>query len=87
METSEKSGQAYLVQFTEVLRTITNSELVELFNQEINKSGWGTARASYLSAIHQQFIQRSFDISNVGDQVSLSFAGKVKLLGNKIVKI
>lgn len=61
-----------------------DQELIGLFNQEVGKPGWGTARVCYLAAIHAEWTVRGFDFSLVGDAQGLSFRHKVRLVDGVI---
>jgi len=50
------------------------------------RQGWGTARASYMAAIHDEWIARGFDFSMIGDSRRLSFRHKVRL-GDGVVRM
>jgi hypothetical protein len=65
----------------------TDQEIIKAFNKEAGNCGWGTARASYLSALHKQLDNRNFDYSEIGDEGSMSLKSKIKLEGNVIKKI
>lgn len=79
--------QNYYNQYCERLSKNTEDELISTFNQEVGNSGWGTARASFLSAIHNEFEIRGFDYSLVGDRRSLSFNKPILLYENKIIVV
>lgn len=79
------TGKGYFEKFGQELSTLTDTELIDKFNQEVETEGWGTARASYLAAIHQEFKKRGFDYSEIGDERSLSFKNKIELVGKKIL--
>ena len=63
---------------------LSDEEIIENFNEEVGKGGWGTARASYLGALHEQLNIRKFDYSEIGDKKGCSYKYKVKLVGKKI---
>lgn len=65
--------------FRQHMRQYDDQELIEVFNQEVGKQGWGTARASYMAAIHAEWTARGFDYSMIGDARHLSFRHKVRL--------
>ncbi len=65
--------------FCQRMRQYDDQELIEVFNNEVGKQGWGTARACYLFAIHAEWIARDFDFSVVGDSRRLSFRHKVRI--------
>ena len=70
--------------YMEQLNKFSDEEIIENFNHEVGNGGWGTARASYLGALHEQLNIRKFDYSEIGDNGRLSFANKVKLIGKTI---
>jgi len=78
-------GEIYYEEFLMRFASLTNEEVVELYNKEIGNSGWGTARASYLAAIHYEFQRRKIDYFEVGNSTSLSLANKVIIKGNKLI--
>ena len=75
--------------FYEEFRTkfigLSNKDLIQAFNREVGNPGWTSARAAYLTALHQEFEDRGLDYSLIGNKTKLSFAKRVKLVGNKIV--
>ncbi|GEM_PF-2118992 len=66
---------------------LTDKELIGAFNEQVGNGGTGTVKMRYLYAIHREFIDRDYDFSAIGDEKSLSFARKVKLVGKKVVPI
>ena len=76
--------QKLFKKYTERFNTYSDEKIVEILNSEVGKGGWGTARASYLSALHKQLDKRNLDYSEIGDDRSLSFKRKVRLEGKKI---
>ncbi|NVP17246.1 hypothetical protein HUU51_00870 [Candidatus Gracilibacteria bacterium] len=61
-------------------------ELFETFNKEVGNTGWTSTRATFLSELHNEFDNRGFDYSNIGDTKSLSFKNKI-ILDGKIINI
>ena len=64
----------------------SDQEIIAAFNRESGNCGWGTARASYLGALHKQLDKRNFDYSEIGGKGSMSLRSKIKLEG-KVVSI
>ena len=62
----------------------SDEEIIESLNYEVGNGGWGTARASYLGALHEQLNIRKFDYSEIGDKGGYSLKRKVKLVGKTI---
>ena len=77
----------YYEKFMERLNKLSDEEIVDEFNEEVGKGGWGTARASFLAALHKQFKRRNLDYSEIGDKGSYSLKRKVKLVEKKIIVI
>ena len=76
--------QKLFKEYTERMNPYSDEKIVEILNSEVGKGGWGTARASYLGALHKQLDKRKLDYSEIGDKESLSFKRKVRLEGKKI---
>ena len=62
----------------------SNDELIEMFNGQVGNMGWCSSKATYLLRIHQEFDRRGFDYSIIGNKGGISFAHRIKLVGNKI---
>ena len=82
-----KTGQDYFIEFQKKLKTYNDTELISRFNEEVGNKGWGTARSSFLSALHEEFNLRGFDYSAIGDTESLSFKDKITLICKTIKKL
>jgi len=46
-------------------------ELIEAFNKEVWKNWWTSKRAEFLSELHNEFDNRLFDYSEIGNNKSL----------------
>jgi len=79
------TGEDHFKEFKKRFKSLSDEEVIELFNKEVGKPGWVTARASYLAALHYEFNRRGFDYSVIGDFASLSLKHKIKLVGKTIV--
>ena len=80
----KSKGELYFEKFIKRFNNRTDEELIEYFNQEVGNGGWGTARASYLAAIHHEFNNRNFDYSDIGNEKELSFKNKITLVKRKV---
>jgi hypothetical protein len=76
MKLPQKLFKQYMEQFVKY----SDEEIIQKFNHEVGNGGWGTARASYLGALHEQLNIRKFDYSEIGDRGSCSLKRKVKFL-------
>ena len=81
----KSQGQKYFEEYVNRFSTYSDSEIISTFNFEVGNSGWGTARASYLSAIHSEFDRRNIDYSLIGDAQTLSFKNEITLDGKKVI--
>ncbi len=77
-------AETYFAEYQERFSSLTDEELVALFNREVGQGGWGSARGCYLAAIHEEFDRRGWDYREIGDQKSLSFAKKIFLEGRSV---
>ena len=82
-----KTSHDYFNDFENDLKKYPDEQLVARFNREVNNKGSGTARFSFLAALHSEFNRRGFDYSEIGDKESLSFRDKITLQNKKIIKI
>lgn len=73
--------------FMERFKTMSDAELVEAFNKEVGISGWVSARAEYLIALHREFDERGIDYSAIGNEGGLSLSREVRLEGKKIIVV
>ena len=80
-----KTSHDYFIDFETDLKNYTDDQLIARFNREVNNNGSGTARFSFLAALHNEFNRRGFDYSEIGDKESLSFQDKITR-ENKIIK-
>lgn len=70
----------------EELLKMSDEQLIDSFNKDVGNPGWVGARARFHSALHEEFENRGFDFSVIGNKNSLSFSKKVRLIGKKIVE-
>jgi hypothetical protein len=64
--------------------TYSDVELINTFNNEVWNKWWTSTRAEFLSEIHNEFDNRWFDYSKIGDKQSLSFKNNIILKDNII---
>jgi len=81
-----KTPKEYFDYFTNELSDLKNDELIERFNGAVGIAAFGIARQGYLWALRNQFEKRGIDFSEVGDKKIMSYANKVDLVNNKIIK-
>jgi hypothetical protein len=82
------TGKEHFEIFSSDFENKSDDEVISAFNKEagdISQKGWGTARASFLAEIRNEFRKRNLDYSEIGNDKSLSFKSKIILKGKKII--
>lgn len=74
-------------EFFENFDTISDDEIIEKYNREVDCKGWASIRGAYLMAMRDQFIKRGFDYSAIGNKEGLKLNQKVRLEDKQIVVI
>jgi hypothetical protein len=64
-----------------------DKELIDIFNREVGNPGWTSSRVTYLAALYQEFNNRGYDYSAIGDKEGLYLTHRVKLVGKKFKRI
>jgi len=59
-----------------------DKELIDTFNREVGNPGWTSSRGTYLAALHEEFDNRHYNYSIIGDKGSMFLRHKVKLVDN-----
>lgn len=84
-KTSDEAQRLYR-ECKESLQKMSDEQLIDSFNKDVGNPGWVSARGRFHSALREEFENRGFDFSAIGNKNSLSFANKVVLIDKKIVK-
>lgn len=71
-------------EFSRKLRLMSNEELIEGFNRDVNVMSAVSARFRFHDAMKKEFDRRGFDYSAIGDEHSFSWAHKIELDGKHI---
>lgn len=64
--------------------TLDDNQLIEAFNQQVGLSNW-TGRCYFLSVLHEEFYNRRYDYSEIGDHLQLSLERKIQLKEGRII--
>ena len=75
----------YYIEFKSRLESYSDDELIQVFNGQVRIRAFGIARSAHLKAIRDEFDQREFDYSAIGDDTMMSYAHKVQLKNKTIV--
>lgn len=66
----------------------SNQDLVEIFNQQVRNRGWGSAKASFLQNLKNEFVKRGIDISSVINETGgFNLSSNVNLTNNKLLVV
>ncbi|MBP5424193.1 MAG: hypothetical protein J6Y78_17300 [Paludibacteraceae bacterium] len=73
------SKNKFFQEFAARFAAASNQSLVESFNKEVGITGWTSMRASFITALINEFLNRGIDISAVNDGRSTDFNHHVRL--------
>ncbi len=62
----------------------SDQDLVDIFNNEVGNSGWGSTRAKFLSELREEMLGRRLDFGLVARKDSLQLSKKIILMDDKI---
>jgi hypothetical protein len=82
-----KSPRVRYAEFLARFRSFTDQQLIDAFNSQVENRSWVSARADYLTALHEEFKARRFDFSSIGDEHSLCFGSRVRLIGMVVERL
>lgn len=75
--------------FKQRLGSLSDQELVNAFNTQVDVRGWVSTRGHYLLAIQEEMMDRGFDIveisSNGKSTGTLSLSNRIQLVGKKLM--
>jgi len=77
--------QKTYLEFQERFNAMSDEQLIDAFNSDVGKSGWVSTRASFHTALREEFEKRHYDFSAIGGTGRLSWNKKVKLIEKRIV--
>ena len=77
---SIKYKQQYLNEF----KYLTDQELAEKFNSKVGIRYFNFAIQGFMDAMREEFEHRRIDYSAIGNNMSMSYANKIKILDAKI---
>lgn len=80
------TAKEYFDYFTYELSELTDEKIIKRFNREVGIRAFGIGRQGYLWALRNQLEKRQIDFSEVGDEKGISYANKVLLVNNKMIK-
>ncbi len=73
--------------FSEELQKLSDQQLVDRFNGDVNNPGWVGARGDFHVAMRNEFDRRGFDYSSIGNQNQLSWAFRIGVEGRTILRV
>ncbi len=69
-------------EYLEWFKKKSDKELIDDFNSQVGNPGWVGVRADYSSAMHEEFDNRHYNYSIIGDKGGMFLRHKVKLVDN-----
>ena len=76
----------YYEYFKKDLEPLSDAAIIARFNQSVGLRAFGMARQGYLRALRASLDERKIDYSAVGDDQTLRFDRKVRLVGKVILR-
>ena len=76
---STTSHNKYYQEYAAHFAAASSQSLVESFNKEVGNTGWTSMRASFISALIDEFRNRGVDISAVNDGRNTDFNHHIRL--------
>ena len=64
---------------------MTDQELAEGFNRKVRIRYFNFAISGYMSAMREEFDQRVIDYCAIGDEKSMSYANKIKIVNSLVI--
>lgn len=86
-KTNKKTAREYKEEYTEKLSNLDDNGFINLFNSHVGLRYFNIALQGCYWALRDEFKKRDINYSAIGDEKGLSFANKIKLVGNKVVII
>lgn len=82
-----KTPYQYKQEYIELLKSLSDIELIKRFNAQVGIRTWGIARQGYINALRFEIERRGIDFSLIGNENYLSFKYAVCLKDNKLYRI
>ena len=79
---SNQHKKAYLTQ----LKKLTNNELAEQFNSKVGIRYFNFTIQGFMGAMREEFQSREIDYTEIGNEKTMSYANKIKIINSKITK-
>ena len=76
----------YYEYFKKDLEPLSDDAIIARFNQSVGLRAFGMARQGYLRALRASLDERKIDYSAVGDDQTLRFDRKVRLVGKAALR-
>ena len=77
---SNQYKKEYLIQ----LKKLTNNELAEQFNSKVGIRYFNFALQGFMGAMREELQSRKIDYTEIGDEKTISYANKIKIIDGKI---
>lgn len=82
-----KCANDYYKEYNKAFAKLSDSELVDRFNNVVGVHSFGIARQGHSQALKNQFIERGIDYSSVGSLKQLSYKHKIYLKNKRLYRL
>jgi hypothetical protein len=79
------NSNQYKKAYLEQLNYLTNNELVEQFNSKVGIQYFNFALQGFMGAMHEELQSRKIDYTEIGNEKTISYAHKIKIIDGKII--
>jgi hypothetical protein len=80
---SNQYKKEYLIQ----LKKLTDNELAEQFNSKVGIQYFNFSIQGFMGAMREELQSRKIDYSEIGDEKTMSYANKMKIIDGKIITV
>jgi hypothetical protein len=79
------NSNQYKIEYLIQLKKLTNNELAEQFNSKVGIQYFNFALQGFMGAMHEELQSRKIDYTEIGNEKTISYAHKIKIIDGKII--
>jgi hypothetical protein len=76
----------YKKEYLTQLKKLTNNELAEQFNSKVGIQYFNFTIQGFMGAMRKELQSREIDYTEIGNEKTISYANKIKIINGKITK-
>jgi hypothetical protein len=81
------NSNQYKIEYLVQLKNLTNNELAEQFNSKVGIRYFNFAIQGFMGAMREELQSRKIDYFEIGDEKTMSYANKIKIIDGKIITV